>query len=227
MKSAKLGVMFLVSLMALAGTGVAFSAWTDTITIAGQVDTGSVSWEITGYSGTYVYKDLGPKDLDDIVVVSQMLPQAPDHSWKYGIADNGDLCYLVSWCYASAGTDDHNAVMDYDNLFPLTGVGGSPVFCADITIKYTGSIPGKINNINFASDIPGDWLQTLINKGYITAQYYNAAGDKVGLGYQLHCGDTVTVDICIIIPQDNTLMSHSGSFSASLEVIQWNEYVAV
>ena len=42
MKSAKLGAMFLISVLALAGIGMGYAAWTDTITIDGTINTGNV-----------------------------------------------------------------------------------------------------------------------------------------------------------------------------------------
>ena len=59
MKTAKIGAMFLISILALAGIGMGYAAWTDTITITGSVNTGSVEWAFTGYSGTWVWKVWG------------------------------------------------------------------------------------------------------------------------------------------------------------------------
>ena len=58
MKTAKLGAIFMISIMALAGIGAGYAAWTDVITIKGTVNTGTVDVVIEGLSGTEVYKDL-------------------------------------------------------------------------------------------------------------------------------------------------------------------------
>ena len=54
MKTAKIGAMFLVSVLALAGIGAGYSMWSETLTIEGTVNTGSVDvdWSIVDFWDT-------------------------------------------------------------------------------------------------------------------------------------------------------------------------------
>ena len=58
MRQAKIGAIFLMSVITLAGVGAGYAAWTDTVFINGYITTGSVDLNIVGYSGTWVWKDL-------------------------------------------------------------------------------------------------------------------------------------------------------------------------
>ena len=42
----KIAAVFIVSIFALSGLGVAYAHWTDTITITGDVTTGTLKWEL-------------------------------------------------------------------------------------------------------------------------------------------------------------------------------------
>ena len=60
MKTAKLGAIFLVSVLALAGTGVAYACWYETLTINGTVNTGNLDaeWSVgVGYDTEPPEKD--------------------------------------------------------------------------------------------------------------------------------------------------------------------------
>ncbi|MBE3137081.1 MAG: hypothetical protein IMZ43_06800 [Thermoplasmata archaeon] len=54
MKTAKLGAMFLVSLMAIAGVGASYAYWAETITMSGTVNTGSfnIEWSLGAIGDT-------------------------------------------------------------------------------------------------------------------------------------------------------------------------------
>jgi len=51
MKAAKLGAIFLISIMALAGTSAGYALWSETLTIDGTITTGDVDveWSYYGY----------------------------------------------------------------------------------------------------------------------------------------------------------------------------------
>ena len=78
MKQVKIGTIFLVSIMALAGIGAGYSAWTDTIYIDGSVTTGSVEWVIVPADATFVYKvyDCDPPEAapEKEIVILEHLP---------------------------------------------------------------------------------------------------------------------------------------------------------
>jgi len=224
MKTAKLGAIFLISVMALAGIGAGYSAWTDTITVTGTVNTGNVDINVEYLSGTYIYKTI-----DDHGLVYW-------HGWNddtHGEPAVDNILVASATADFVAGTDDAITVTA-NNLFPCQW------FMVDFLIHYTGSVPGRINALTI--DSADQWLLNLYNNGHIGyaaniwtqdpadilvngpggTQYI---GNSIDLeGYQLHDCNYIYVKLWIHIPQDNTLMGLTGSFTASLGVIQWNEY---
>jgi len=224
MKTAKLGAIFLVSLIALAGIGAGYAAWTDTLYIHGEVNTGSVGWQITEYSGTWVYKvPLGipgadPPIDDEIAVRHYTYPAG----WTGPLMVNGWI--PIAHAYAYKGADDHHAIVEFDNIFPCIN------FEADLVITYTGTVPGKINAVilDGANWPTGegtlDWYTELtIEVNPVIGSPYVVPQEQLP-GIQLHEGDIIYVIMKIHLPQDNNLMSLSGSFDLTLEVVQWNEY---
>lgn len=229
MNTAKLGVMFIVAAMALAGVGAGYSAWFDTITITGTVNTGSVEWEVTGYSCTYVWKvyDLGPGyhapileylTADAFKEIAIYRGPCIDPATIEALFHDCTI-ELISSATAAQGTGDYDVNVVFENLFPCID------FIADIEITYTGSVPGKINDISFEVPVGYEWINELILSGDIYATARDVNGEVVEIGYQLHKDDVIYIELHIHIPQDNSLMDLSGSFTATFEVMQWNEYV--
>ena len=216
--------------MALAGVGAGYAAWFDTITITGTVNTGSVGWDVVGYSGTWVWKvfdDVDPENGLECVVT---------HDPTY----QGDI--LVASSYAEQTIDsDFGAVDDsvtvvFDNLFPCI------YFEADFTVHYTGSVPGKINSITFRDLWPDTVDEQKIDQ-FTTLEVTIGIEDAGGqyqwtplpidelYGYQLHACNKIHIVMIIHLPQyydDGTptddLMGLTGSFDLDVEVVQWNEF---
>ena len=238
MNTAKLGVIFIVAAMALAGVGAGYAAWFDTITIQGTVNTGSVGWDVTEYSGTWVWKVYNAGDTGN--GAETVVTHDRDETYS---EDEG---FLVASSYAEqtmTGDTDPVAVDDsvtvvFNNLFPCID------FEADFTVHYTGSVPGKINSITFRDLWPDTANEILIDK-YTTLEVTIGKQDAAGTyhwtslpidqldGYQLHYCNLIRVVMTIHLPQidDNGeptdyLMDLTGSFGLDVEVIQWNEYVA-
>jgi len=195
----KIGIVFAASIIALAGIGVSFAGFTDTLTAFGTVTTATVSHEIIGYSGTWVYKDL----TTDALVVSDVLITPPDQN-----------LLLVASATAGPGTPgtDYDVNLVWDNIFPCTD------FCCDFSFRYTGSIPAKINAMAVVYEQGSEWVDQ-----YLTFSFTDVNGLPVGLGYQLHYGDIVYCEFCIHLEQDNELQGLTAHGSATLELIQWNE----
>ena len=234
MKTAKLGAMFLVAVLALAGIGVGYAAWTDTITIDGTVNTGNVDIDITMVSSTWVYKVLGAGN------TGYGLETVVHHDW--GSTDPNPPTGQVGvdwWLVASAiatdtSTEETNTItFTYNNLFPCID------FCVDLLWHYDGSIPVKINIADFTVD-PTQTDQALIDLwvngkqadgtgAWIDWYWSDVNGYKGNLipdpiGIQLHQSNYILVEGHIHLPQDNALMSLNGVFTANVEVVQWNEY---
>jgi len=245
MKS-KIGVIFLVSVLALAGIGIGYAGWTDSIAISGSVSTGHVDLNLVKYSGTWVWKDIPNHGIDRNEGFSIGTAYDVDPEGHYN--DANWMLVGHAWAAPTVGADD-TVTLTYDNLFPCQD------FCTDFVLSYSG-IPVRVqgpimigtSNIlpleaeNFKGNTGVDWLEYLYTYPHagavpaetgpggitITAYFCDANGVvpanpvPVTVGTQLHDGDYVYVKVCIHIPQDNAYMSLSGSFSTTLDVIQWD-----
>jgi len=202
----------LTLVIALGALGIGYAAWTDEINITGTVETGSVNIDVTGYSGTWVYK-----------VVDN--PKYPDEIWIH----RGDAAvpfdppagsFEVAHSVALPDGDDAIKV-EFVNIFPDID------FEADVTLTYTGSIPAMVDVK--LTGLTGDFE---LLEPYITLEFEVISGIKTvnGIGntlfgpVQLHQGDSVHCIMTLNIPEDSALMNLSGTFTAKITAIQWNEY---
>ena len=112
MKSAKLGAMFLISVLALAGIGMGYAAWTDTITIDGTINTGDVEWHFTADSGTWVWKIYGTGEPTNEIIIDHV---GYDQAYWQGIYE---FCTveLIAYSEAVIGATDHEATVYEDWL---------------------------------------------------------------------------------------------------------------
>jgi hypothetical protein len=119
-------------------------------------------------------------------------------------------------CETPNGSVNVNVV--YRNLFPLDQ--GAGWFCADFKMTNIGSIPVK-------ATILTDWVPSGLDNLSFHAFTYDDTGGIIELeGYQIDPGDWVEVEVCIDVPDENTDQSLDGSFDATIEFQQWNEYVS-
>jgi hypothetical protein len=164
MKRNKVGSIFMVSVLALAGIGISYAGFYDEIYVYGTVDTATVEIDWIGwYSGTWVWKiwiidpvgepPLPPGPYDYYSIQEEILIYRGFQAHYPGAAAienwasaNGFGAMLVSYAVAKPGqminpeTDEpFDVEMEYDNLFPCID------FCADFIFHYGGSIPAKVN----------------------------------------------------------------------------------
>jgi len=125
MKNIKISTIFIGSVFLLSGVGISYAAWFDTLEIQGVVNTGNVSWEIVDHHGTWIYKNLMTEECIE--------SESPIESTEM---------LLIAYAKPVNGEDEFDVKIVFDNLFPNIW------FRAGVIIKYTGSIPGKINKID-------------------------------------------------------------------------------
>lgn len=239
MKTAKLGAMFLISILALAGIGMGYASWTDTITIEGTVNTGTVDLVVEDYSGTWVWKVYGVgAPTNEIVIFHGFVDDKPDVANDYPDCTVELISSAVATQTVVEGVVVDDAVtITFDNLFPCID------FQADILFHYDGSIPVKISNVVIDisqgdSELVAMWALGEATKdepvrtgAWIDWYWSDAAGtqgehipDPTQLGLQLHKCNYILVVGHIHLPQQSILMDKSSSFTATFEVTQWNEY---
>ena len=215
----RLGILFLVLVIALGGIGAAFAAWTDTVTISGTVNTGTVDIVIEATSGTEVYKDLR----DDSMVACYY---REDHGVKTYNLDLGPLPppggLLVAWADGDITGDDAMS-FEFQNIFPTENF----TFFVDALFQYVGTVPAKINSITTSNVVDPDGILDELDIQTVALRWDHdnqvPLSETVDIGTQLHQGDWVWVVLGIVVPQDNNLMGKSASGTITIELIQWNE----
>jgi len=212
----KIGLLSLALVLALGTLGVAYAHWTDTITIEGTVNTGSVDINVEYYSGTDIYKDVSN---DGIVVVKWVKDATGQIIWSNGTPPANGI--LVAWACAEPGEENDTVVVTYNNTFPCQNL------TADFIVHYTGTVPAHV----YAEiDTDDPWLEGLWNSG--DAGVYGALVDMEGgyqfiepieqLPIQMHYCDYAKVWLWLHLPQDDAYMNLTGSFNATITAVQWN-----
>jgi len=222
----KIGLLFMVLVIALAGIGAAFAAWTDTITIEGKVETGSVDLNVVRYSGTWVWKV--PEH--GIVVW---------HAWADELAQNTPANgQLIAWAFMRPGTNgEADVVGEACNIFP--GVE----FVADVLLHYNGSIPAIVYAEVVQPPTGDPELTAIMGWDYTTSPptpyaIHDCAsvgtydpdtgvfeGRRVNsyLGVQMHKCEYMLLEVKLDLPQDNDLMNKSATWKVNMNAVQWNK----
>lgn len=268
MKKEKIGVIFFVSILALAGIGISYAGFSDSINVYGTVSTASVNIDwIDWFSGTWVYKiwDFGANsplppgnpflyDLEnEILIYKGFIQLQPTEDEVLTWANSyGGKAKQVACSYAMPGglhTDSEGNELQYDVDMVYNEIFPCIDFCADFLFHYDGSIPAKINFLEFFS--VDQWLDDLWamyeadpDAGFgAWAEAFRAypiyqnpddtsspiidwtidENDPVDEGYQIHNCYYIYVKLCIHLPQDNIYEGLSGKFYGKISAIQWNE----
>ncbi len=235
MKGKKLGSLFLISILALAGIGVSYAGLTDSIFVYGQAKTAVVEFTELEYSGTFVSKIYGQEVNEygsEIDVwqgmVDDFVPPSPETgevvSWAKTRDPTGDDPATIP------GTDnEYEIFVDCHNLIPQIE------YVADLHFKIH-SIPVKFEDISYEilSENDWDWITDLMNGVYPTGRFeatLRVVRDVGGVdteievlpGMQIHPGEQLIARFYITIPQNNMFQDLEGSFAAHLGIIQWTD----
>ena len=229
----KIAALFIVSIFALSGTGIAYAAWFDTITIEGTVDTGSLCWHFTtvkmrdtlapvNYGGDFPV----PEDDADYTCFPGFIynPEYEDYFWH--------LDKNVGWGDLQKMDTDEDGRSDtvyvwLNNTYPC--------YFNELTmyLRNCGTIPLKFNNI-VISDTHGN--SHYINSGtpIITLDLNNNGipdfeiwWNDDDFGYQVEPekrSEELSLWMHVLQDEDPAFQSGSFGFSISLTAVQWNEY---
>lgn len=216
MKKNKIGVMFLVSVLALSGIGISYAAFTDTITVHGTVQCASVQFNIQDFSGTWVYKVYGGTSppTHEIYVDYNHLTQA-----ELATMFPGSTIVLVSSATGAAGPSPYDATFTFDKLFPCIQ------FKADVKTTI-GTIPVKIQAITLTPLNGAEWIRPLISNNEIRVELKmlrDGQWSTVGVGAQVHPTDIIEIIVWVHIPQNNAYQGLTGSLQVTVSVQQWND----
>jgi hypothetical protein len=206
----KIGLLLMVLVLSLGALGVGYAAWTDTITIDGTVNTGSVDLEVVRYSGTWVYK------MPEHSILEQ-------HGWVDEHQPPTEAIMCVAYAEASMGANNDIVTMTFDNLFP------GETYCADFLVHYVGSVPAMVGfeGIELV-DASSHWWEKIMEQGavsieWLTSDVDGTPGQTIDGLIQMHYCDYAILRICITIPQDNSYQNAWANFTGKLTAVNWNE----
>ena len=225
----KIGSIFLISILALAGIGISYAGFTDSISIYGTVSTATVELEIEEYSGTWVWKvwaieegaQVPPGEvyifrgfIDDKPTIDEVRAMFPDCEVE-----------LEASAYAQDGSNhggkEYDIDMVWEDIFPCID------FTADVVLAYTGTIPSKMSwpiiEWHQGRSIFFDYVELKAFKYTISGDDLIKGDEITSWPYQVHNGYYVGFEVTIHIPQLNSLQNQHGEFSFNINVIQWND----
>ena len=223
MKPKKIGLLALALVLALGALGVGYASWTDSVTIDGSVNTGTLDLQIQSVSETWVYK----------VVCVNGYGGAPFEGYYVSDTklDEPDCLLYVGSAQTSYTTNPDVITVTFDNLFPDVD------FVADFVLHYVGTVPVKVNVATLTPETNplmklmgeaeasgneyGMWIDGKLSKDGGT----NWEDWDLVEGVQLHNCYLLKINIHVLLPQDNSYKGlDNQTFSGEIEVIQWNKY---
>jgi predicted ribosomally synthesized peptide with SipW-like signal peptide len=193
-KRLPLAFLAILLIVLLAGLGVAYGLWSETLTIEGTVNTGNVDVQFANVSITEKVVDYfsdGPYGMEK-----------PEPHEKANAAN----CYFR---IDNVGTDNETLVVWTEGAYP------SWRCYVDFSVKSIGSVPVhvfppvRINVPNMNNNLPeAFWCEFPPNKNY----------------KQLHLNDTLTCHIKIHFHNDEGIQENSTyNFKYTITAKQWNE----
>jgi hypothetical protein len=162
----KIGAIFLISILSIAGISISYASFYDEITVYGKVETSTVELEWTSFSNIYVWivycDPLIPSPLwadpemftwspvNNFAMLNWFSTITPDmiENWfteELNLLENVDY-WRVAWSEVTFKEPDQNPDgfdKEYDiNMF-YNNVHPNLDFCAEFLYQYTGTIPAK------------------------------------------------------------------------------------
>jgi len=227
MRKQKIGIIFATTMFIIAGIGISYAGFTDTIQIYGTIQTATVDLEVKGHSVTEIWKIWGDNAPDDEIYKwygytnDQNYPLDKDYVLSQTQAEFAER---ISWTESNQG-DQHDVDFKFMNIFPCID------FRADVIIKYTGSIPAKINWPDLIWDENGNNYDFSTYTKLI-AYYYDLVDEQwvrkdeispLDFPLQIHESEYIGFEVEISLVQDNILQNKNGKFSLEINAIQWHD----
>jgi predicted ribosomally synthesized peptide with SipW-like signal peptide len=224
---AQVSIVCLVLVMALGLTGVSYAAWTDTATILGQMETGTVDADLSLHTGYEIGGTPSKENLETTVLMKLELDtidypvynQAdPDHYLCYfDIQNTGSIPVKISDYYTEVtivfGETQITVVTPADDGVSLFGATGGETGWATLPAMIGGYITEE----------------ELVDPGEDYSAYLSIDLSEINLGDQIDPGDTYPVspfygilDISLI--NNPPYPIETLDVTLYVEVVQWNLY---
>jgi hypothetical protein len=230
----KLGFIAIAMVTLLATLGIGFSMWQQTVVVTGTVNTGSLSFKLSDPTGTWVFKDINTGAAITITgavgTQQAFLPGVPQGVYLpvSGVPVVGnDTVTLFGCAYSTIAANGLSATMSWWNIFPIAPFVGttSGLWTADLSLVNSSTIPVKFHAV--VSSATGMSLLTGPTITF-TGPLPVAGGPapQIALeGYQMEPGaDALHVNVGVSVPDLNSSMKQTGSFTITIQAVQWNEF---
>lgn len=238
MKGNKFGVLFIISVMALAGVGASYASWFDEVIVTGTVNTGHLRLELVEISETYVYKD----------TIDHTCEVFGEPQQTSGTFIEVAKAYWKTIPPANSVPGPGTYEFEFDNIFP----------CVDFEVNLlfhleAESIPGRLvyttpwyyTNViidGVETDVVQQLKNEYINSNGVYGMHYglywadadgnyidkngdNIVPDLLEEGAQIHGCEYFLLIVWIHLPQWDWLMDLDWTMGVTFEVGQWNHYV--
>ena len=237
MRKNKIGTVFLVSALALAGIGFSYAGLTDVIDVYGSVSTATVEFTVEEYSGTWVLKvccwDIEPYYPDwpdyeetwipeEETLILRGFDEPTEAMIDLWLVGTGAEYSLQSWAYAAEG-DIYDVDMTWFNIFPCVE------YKADVIIHYSGSIPAHVQLSDLIWLVGEEYFGAYTTFEAYSYEYDESSdiwtkGDLIPLWpIQMHYCDYVGIEIKIHLEQDDSLQDKYGELMFNIDALQWND----
>ena len=213
----KMAAVFIASIFALSGLGVAYAAWTDTITLTGTVTTGTLKWELSG------------------------IPTQGDPGFDYNCFWDLDGGTWVLMDKDVASTTVEYEAGEHPHIMTVTIDNAYPYYANHIGFKvhYYGSIPARIWKVRFLVDdvlveeLYNDdwWVDPYVYLDISGPEGVPDGNDDIEIWWgnplEIQMHDCLFLDRSFEIlvlqpaPQDDTL-----EFDIEYVCVQWNEWTS-
>jgi predicted ribosomally synthesized peptide with SipW-like signal peptide len=243
----KIGFIVLTMVMVLGTLGVSYALWSDTVTVDGNVETGSVCWEFVCFSAGSVFPDYPDRncfyDLNGGYKIITGGPFPPSYPPDYPRPDAKDVAHT---------TVNIPCEVPHPKVLEVTVENGYPYYFDHIgyAVHYCGTIPGRIQeavikirgvpvatfNEDSTSYVYLDFDEpkaTFINPGLEDTEYEMEFwwGNRLYMGQQIHYCEEMDHSFYILIRQpapQNAGVEGSGipplTFTIEYTVVQWDSY---
>jgi len=223
-KGAKLTIVFLAVVLALAGVGAGFAHWSSTVTITETVNTGTLLIGLTEFTCAEMYEfpegifNEGEWEGKDVADITCAYDQS---SFETGACGSGYTRANVTITNAYPSLRGH-VTYQWKNL------GSIPVIMETIVISDPS---GELdwNEVNAVDDSFGQFLGCLYRDGAVTANSQYDDGEEVicfwrvnSIGTQRHCGEFAKSEIDLHVEQDATEQDHTYHVQIEIIAVQWN-----
>jgi len=149
----KIAALFIISVMALAGTSVGYAMWSENLDITGNINTGELCAKFTYISISDPYSASGER-IDEVcddgcINIRNVVPPKD-----------------VGWMTGDISTDGHTMMITYNNVYP--GYFGN----GNYHLENCGTIPWHYDHLNLY--VNGIYISTITGSGtYWYAEDYH------------------------------------------------------